>query len=93
MAVRHVVDAQGVAWVVWPVIPEALHPKTAAEDYLGEYEGGWLCFESAKERRRLPDYPDDWERLPDEELCALLHVAAIVPKRKSRHLPPEPPQP
>jgi hypothetical protein len=92
MAVRDFVDANGVHWKVWAVIPEALHPKTAAEDYLGEYEAGWLCFESASERRRLPEYPENWEQLSEPELRALLHVAPVVPKRKSLHLPPEPPQ-
>lgn len=92
MAVRDFVDASGVRWRVWPVVPEALQPKTAAEDYLGEYESGWLCFESVAERRRLPEFPDDWESLSEAELRALLHVAAVVP-RKSLHLPPEPPQP
>ena len=93
MAVRTFVDAEGVSWTVWPVLPDLLHPKTAAEDYLGEYEAGWLCFESTSERRRMPQYPDDWERRSDVELCALLHLAAVVPKRQSLHLPPEPPRP
>jgi hypothetical protein len=93
MAVRDFIDADGVAWKVWPVVPEALQPKTAAEDYLGEYESGWLCFESASERRRLPEYPDDWEQLAESELCALLKIAAVVPKRMTRHFPPEPPGP
>jgi hypothetical protein len=93
MAVRDFVDAEGVKWKVWPVVPEALQPKTASEDYLGEYEAGWLCFESASARRRLPDYPEDWEQLSDAELRALLHVATVVPERKSVHLPPEPPPP
>ena len=92
MAVRDFVDAQGVRWKVWPVVPETLQPKTAAEDYLGEYEAGWLCFESASERRRLPEYPEDWEQLADAELRAFLRVAAVVPKRKSRHLPPDSPR-
>jgi hypothetical protein len=93
MAVRDFVDANGVNWRVWPVSPEALQPRTAVEDYLGEYGEGWLCFESASERRRLAGYPPNWEHLADEELCALLRAAAIVPPRKSSHLPPplEPP--
>ncbi len=93
MAVRDFVDDDGVRWKVWPVTPETLHPKTAAEDYLGEYEAGWLCFESASERRRLPEYPEDWERLSEPELRTLLRAAAVVPKRKSLHFPPEPPRP
>ena len=89
MAVRDFVDANGVAWRVWPVTPEALQPKTAAEDYLGDYGDGWLCFESKSERRRLAGYPRDWERLSDAELCSLLRVAAVVPGRKTPH-PPAP---
>ncbi|MFN2567603.1 MAG: hypothetical protein ABR499_21625 [Gemmatimonadaceae bacterium] len=88
MAVRDFVDASGMAWRVWPVTPEALQPKTAAEDYLGEYGEGWLCFESATERRRLARYPVEWEELSDAELCTLLKAAALVPARKSTHLPP-----
>lgn len=88
MAVRDFVDPNGVSWRVWPVTPEALQPKTAAEDYLGDYGEGWLCFESASERRRLARYPTDWEKLSDEELGMLLGTAAIVPPRKSTHYPP-----
>jgi hypothetical protein len=88
MAVRDFVDANGVSWRVWPVTPEALQPKTAAEDYLGDYGDGWLCFESTGERRRLPRYPTDWENLSDEALCTLLNAAAIVPARKPTSFPP-----
>jgi hypothetical protein len=93
MAVRDFVDANGVPWRVWPVTPDTISPRTAAEDYLGDYGEGWLCFESAGERRRLARYPREWESLPDSELCSLLSAAAIVPTRKSTHLPPPDPQP
>jgi hypothetical protein len=93
MAVRDFEDGDGVRWKVWPVIPEALQPKTAAEDYLGEYESGWLCFESVSERRRLPEYPADWEQLSEAELRVLLRVAAVVPDRKKRRRPPSQPRP
>ena len=88
MAVRDFVDANGVSWRVWPVTPEALQPKTAAEDYLGDYGDGWLCFESAGERRRLARYPTDWENRSDQDLCILLNAAAIVPARRSTTFPP-----
>lgn len=93
MAVRDFVDASGVSWRVWPVTPESLQPRTAAEDYLGDYGEGWLCFESATERRRLARYPMDWEKLSEQELSSLLSAAAVVPARKSTHFPPplEPP--
>lgn len=92
MAVRDFLDAEGVRWKVWPVIPETLQPKTSAEDYLGEYESGWLCFESTSQRRRLPEYPAEWEQLSDAELRALLHVATVVPHRKSVHVEPDSPR-
>ncbi len=88
MAVRDFDDANGVSWRVWPVSPEALQPKTAAEDYLGEYSDGWLCFESANERRRLAQFPRDWEKLSDTELCTLLKTAAVVPARRGTQTPP-----
>jgi hypothetical protein len=88
MAVRDFIDANGVSWRVWPVTPETLQPMTAAEDYLGEYAEGWLCFESTSERRRLAAYPEDWDRLPDEELRRMLTAAALVPTRRTTHLPP-----
>jgi hypothetical protein len=92
MAVRDFVDGNGVPWRVWPVRPEALQPRTAAEDYLGDYGDGWLCFESETERRRLAQFPREWEALSQAELCALLDTAAVVPKRKSGpRAPADPP--
>jgi hypothetical protein len=91
MAVREFTDARGVAWNVWPVTPDQIQPRTAAEDYLGAYGAGWLCFESAVERRRLASYPRDWERLSDAELCALLEKAAPASGRRTSHLPPKSP--
>lgn len=89
MAVRDFVDEQGTKWRVWPVLRSSIHPRTAAEDYLGEYGDGWLCFESANERRRLARYPEDWERMNDKDLCLLLERAAVVPVR-GKHTPPKP---
>lgn len=86
MAVRDFVDSNGTKWKAWPVTQERIHPKTAAEDFLGDYEGGWLCFESGTERRRLARYPKDWATLTDEHLCKLLAAAAVVTPRKGRTL-------
>ena len=72
MAVRDVVDTDGTTWKVWAVMSSAIHPKTAAEDYLGEYSEGWLCFEGANSRRRLAHFPQNWDKLPDKELLRLL---------------------
>ena len=84
MAVRDFVDAKGTTWKVWPVTPTSLQPKTAAEDYLGEYEEGWLCFESNVERRRLAKYPPNWEELSDNGLNKLLKEAVpVIPKKRT----------
>lgn len=34
MAVREFVDEKGVAWRLWNISPESIHPVTRAEDYL-----------------------------------------------------------
>jgi len=83
MAVRDFVDEKGVSWKVWPVTPESFKTKTAAEDYLGDYGDGWLCFESGSERRRLAQFPRDWSNKSDDELIGLLKSAAVVPTRTS----------
>jgi len=94
MAVRDFVDLKGVKWRVWPVTPNAIQPKTAVEDYLGDYGDGWLCFESNTERRRLAKYPTDWENLSDNGLVQLLKSAAVVPKgRKTPNASGEAPGP
>jgi hypothetical protein len=90
MAVRDFIAEDGTKWRVWPVLRSSIHPKTAAEDFLGDYGDGWLCFESEKERRRLARFPQDWERLTDKDLCKLLTNAALVPKRGSGRTPPKP---
>ena len=88
MAVRDFVDLKGVTWKVWPVTPHSIQPKTAVEDYLGDYGEGWLCFESPNERRRLAHYPPDWDKMQDKDLCKLLSKAAVVPVRGKT--PPNP---
>ncbi len=88
MAVRDIRDDAGTTWKVWAVMASSIHPKTAAEDYLGEYSEGWLCFESANQRRRLARFPQDWGKLPDKELLRLLKSAQVVQPRK--HTPPKP---
>ncbi len=78
MALREFTDEDGVEWKAWDVTPEEMHPITAAEDFLADMLSGWLCFESAKGRRRLAPYPNDWERLSDGEFRKLLKRATPV---------------
>ena len=82
MAVRDFKDENDVVWKVWPVLSSAIHPKTAAEDFLGDYAEGWLCFECSNERRRLARYPKNWDKLSDVELGTLLRAAQPVTSKK-----------
>jgi hypothetical protein len=42
---------------------------------------GWLCFESAHERRRLQPIPDEWHHRSDADLAGLLEQARVAPRR------------
>lgn len=47
------------------------------------WEGGWLSFESATEKRRLVPLPKDWDKASDDQLNAWLDDAKPFPKRGS----------
>ena len=78
MALREFSDGNGVLWRVWDVTPDALSKRTAAEDYMRDWQDGWLCFESDNGRRRLADFPPGWESLSDTQLERLLERALEV---------------
>ena len=100
MAHRRFVDRSGRTWEVWSVSPtkverrERQAPFESAEDRRKEAEyrvvlgsemaKGWLCFESAGEKRRLAPFPRTWEGLDDRELSTLLAAATAV----KRNTPP-----
>ncbi len=89
MAVREFRDGSGREWRVWDVMPEAIHPQTKTEDYLAAmYQTGWLVFETKveDEKRRLADFPVDWEELSAAGLEVLLGRAEVIPPRKLRTL-------
>ena len=49
----------------------------------GGLDGGWIAFESARERRRLSPIPAGWETLPDAELERMCRSAApAAPPRR-----------
>jgi hypothetical protein len=70
-----IIAAQGVEWTVWSVAPG--NPDLVAEDM----RTGWLCFESAHEKRRLAPIPATWQEAPDEELLELLDEAKVTTPR------------
>ena len=98
MPLREFEDSRATRWLVWDVTPEKMHKVTSVEDYLGDYQEGWLSFESEGERRRLPRVPRNWEQLPDEELEWLLDAAQVIGHRAPKAQPtqaaaPPPPPP
>ena len=82
MALREFRDGKGTAWKVWGVTPDSLDKRTTAEDYMRDWQDGWLCFECTDSRRRLATFPPGWEELPDDELEALLSRAQVVKRRE-----------
>jgi hypothetical protein len=83
-AVREFHDHTGRHWRAWSVTP-GLRPGRDAKRYLGEYHGGWLCFEAldGSSRRRLPKYPSDWVDFEEPALENLLEGAVDAPERKT----------
>jgi len=56
-----------------------LHPITRAETFMEPWAGGWLAFESAKEKRRLvAPYPSRWPEYGLEQLESLCRAAEPV---------------
>jgi hypothetical protein len=84
--VRQFEDETGRRWRAWPVVPDAQRTHQSSLRGLGEYQGGWICFEALDDsgRRRLPGRGRRWSDLPAEELPRLLAEAINVPERK-RH--------
>lgn len=70
-------DPDGREWKVWGVMPtrraDVFLPETMAT--------GWLCFESAGEKRRLHPIAEGWEALGEAQLWALCGRAEPVVRR------------
>ncbi|MFN2563681.1 MAG: hypothetical protein ABR499_01550 [Gemmatimonadaceae bacterium] len=76
MPVREFVDSSGVKWRVWNTRP------SRGEMLSGEFEHGWLTFESATSLRRCTPIPRDWESASLEQL-ELMCRAATETRRQS----------
>lgn len=81
MALRSIV-CDGVEWRVWDVRPTAPTrlEMTGASPVLKQ---GWLCFESANEKRRVAPAPEGWDSWDDATLVACVREAPRV-ERKGR---------
>ena len=83
-AVRTITDGDGTEWRVWAVTPQRMRSNPATSEHLGDYKDGWLAFErtDGSQRRRLPLYPGEWERVSPNELLELL--ARAKPARMTK---------
>jgi hypothetical protein len=90
-AIREFTDRDGRAWRVWGVTPSHLR-AARREGSLGEFEHGWLAFETLDEdaRKRLPNYPADWITMSEAKLQELLARATEAPARRLDAKRPEP---
>jgi hypothetical protein len=46
-----------------------------------QWVNGWLAFETKGERRRLAEFPPDWDRYSEQALVHLCNQAAVVTNR------------
>ena len=93
--IREFTDQDGTAWRVWAVTPTLLR-GSKREASLGEFERGWLAFETLDEvsRKRLPRYPADWITMSEAKLQELLGLALEARRAEPKRPDPrsEPPR-
>ncbi len=91
---RTIVDSRGMHWEIWEVNPSDLgrfvydrrglertdgnEPAREMPAVHPELRDGWLCFQSAAERRRFAPVPPGWRELPDSVLRVMVDVASPV---------------
>jgi hypothetical protein len=94
-AIREFNDRDGRTWRVWAVTPTHLR-ASKREASLGEFEHGWLAFETIDEvsRKRLPHYPADWAAMSEPKLQELLGLAVEARRTEPKRADPrnEPPR-
>ena len=83
MAERLFLAPDVTPWHAWDVIPgQHLDWPSQARRHLPDaLGGGWLCFESAGEKRRLHPIPSDWDAASDLQLWDHCVNAAPVLRR------------
>jgi len=103
MSNRRIRDGHGTIWDIWDVLPgdvlagsydrrsgDRPHLPTPPSTPTVQpgLENGWLCFQSAGERRRFTPIPADWFDFSDTDLRELLDTAIPVsPIKETRSNP------
>jgi hypothetical protein len=76
---RRFVDERGVSWDAFAVLPTP-EPRGLAR-LPEQYQRGWLCFESATEKRRLGPIPAEWQTVTEDALRRFRDAAQPVQHR------------
>ena len=86
MGVREFTDDAGRPWRAWSVVPGTSRASSHGGQILGDFQNGWICFETpgGSARRRLPFPQSKWLGLSDEELKQLLQQAIDAPIRERK---------
>jgi len=84
---RAFTDSAGVEWRVWDVFPSTIPTEQGADSLTRSlmntaFANGWLCFESAREKRRLAPIPTGWEFQEPFDLESLRELATPVRMRQ-----------
>lgn len=96
MAYRTFASPDGAIWTAWCVAPDRPEcwNERAAHFLPAGMTGGWLCFESGEDKRRLSPAPVGWAEITDSELWALCGTAQSVKRRDPGASSPDaPPRP
>ena len=83
MTMRSCTDRTGARWEIFEVHPG---PGSRSIERMPEaFRAGWLCFQSATERRRLTPIPNGWQEWDERTLLGALEYGHRSPRRT----PPE----
>ena len=91
MPMRTFTDPNGTVWDVFEAHPGGAGrtPSRVPENF----RSGWLCFQSASERRRLAPIPPDWESWEVDRLVAALYATHGMARRTPKAFDsPRPPR-
>jgi hypothetical protein len=75
MPMLEFLESNGVTWQVWNTVP------TSRASRSGEFEGGWLTFESTVGLKRLAPVPPNWENSTSDRLELMCRAAVEVLRR------------
>jgi hypothetical protein len=74
-------DQYGTSWDVFEVYPTE---ERTVSRVPAAFRGGWLCFQSDLERRRLAPIPLGWRQWDVDRLTAALLTTHGMPRRTPR---------